>query len=151
MKTWIGGTKNVDSGGQSLCLSIPDPCLVCTHFSHLFWNFIDLIKNKENKYTYIYPIPDRDVASKTAGFGDQKNEQIHRPVFFFPHHSTSYVIRQRQCVACWKSTSCCLTNFLLVYSQVQLLCFILDSCLQDVTLTHVTFLCWLPVSPTISC
>ena len=46
------------------------------------------------------------------------------------------------CVACWKSTSCCLTNFLLVYSQVQLLCFILISCLQDFAL-DIFFTCLL--------
>ena len=81
---------------------------------------------------------------------DWKNEQIQHQFFFFLRCSTSYIC-QRQCITCWKNTSCCLTNFLLVYSQVQLLCFILESCLQDVALTHITFLCWLAVSPAISC
>ena len=53
MKTWIRGTKYIDSSGRSLCLPTPDPCLAHTHFSHLFWNIVDLIKNNDNKYTYI--------------------------------------------------------------------------------------------------
>ena len=54
VKTWLRGTKNIYSGGQSLCLPIPKLCLAHTHFSHLFWNIIELTKNNENKYTYIY-------------------------------------------------------------------------------------------------
>ena len=59
MKKWIRGTKYVHSSGRSLCLPIPNPCFVHTHFSHLFWNIIDLIKNSENKYL----IPDWDATS----------------------------------------------------------------------------------------